>query len=101
MNDFLKKLLDSSLLKTVLRPFQPRSEKPDEAFRERTIRFFSIVSLLFFTAIILFDISNFSLNELIWYGSVYLVAALVLGALHFRRVQLASRLMVLSLLLLL
>jgi signal transduction histidine kinase len=101
MSHFLKKLLDSPILQRVLSPFRPRSEKADEAFRERTIRFFTIVSLLFFGAIILIDVSSLSFNEVIWYGSVYLVGGLVLGAVHFRRVQLASRLMIVSLLLLL
>jgi signal transduction histidine kinase len=99
MSHFLKKLLDSPILQRVLSPFRPRSEKADEAFRERTIRFFTIVTLLFFALMLVVDRPQLSPRQLLWYGTIYGLGSLVFLALHFRRLQLASRLMILSLVL--
>jgi signal transduction histidine kinase len=81
---------------------EPKSRKPSEAFRERTIRYTMILSLIYFTVLAAGDLGNqIETITIVWYGFIFTLIASVLTALRYGRVRLAARLTVLSMLLIL
>lgn len=76
---------------------EPKAKHPREAFREQVIRLIVLIALSFFTCVILLYVKTVpEPASLVWYNLVYVVGISTLITLHFSRVRLASRVMVLG-----